>query len=141
MTNHGSERDQVSADIYRRSLCCNSFMVGQIPPLLYLVSCFVINFSLYRNANKSLKGSFRLTSAKRVPGKHRTNTRPTIRLHDTNALSAVNSGLYDLSLEWNLCAYVVAASGDKTVIGSWIFAKSALDVGQSFQPSIFSLYS
>lgn len=53
--------------------------------------------------------------------------RKYIPWRQTQGAKAINS-MEDADSEWAPCRFVIARSGDKCLVGSWIFARSPLDV-------------
>jgi hypothetical protein len=99
-------------------------MGGQIQPRQFQV-CLWCLFSYQIN---DVVGTFKLAPFRHQSCGQATCTRAPIIFCNSQASKAVNSGSYDLTLEWNPCVYAVAASEDKCNIGSWVFAKSPIDV-------------
>lgn len=71
-------------------------------------------------------GSFRLEPLKR-DANQRIESRKYVSWCQTQAAKAVNSS-EEIDSQWTACRFSIARSGDKCLVGSWVFATSPFNV-------------
>ena len=85
-------------------------------------------YCLHSHYSNNFVDTFKLAPFLHQFHRQATHTWQFIIFCDSQASKAVNVGSYDFSLEWNPCVYTITASEDNCRIGSWVFAKSPIDV-------------
>ena len=79
-------------------------------------------FLLYNSVCLWCLGSFRLEPLKR-DASQKIESRKYVPWLQTRGVKAVNS-LEGIDSQWTACRFAIASSGDKCLVGSWIFATS-----------------
>ena len=92
-------------------------------PLVNGMSLFlspILIYSLYL-------GSFKLESLKRDANR-KMESRKYITWSQTQSAKAINGPSEHADSKWTSCRFAVACSGDQCFVGSWIFARSSIQV-------------
>lgn len=87
-------------------------------------SFITLSFCILADAQLEI-GTFKLEPMRQL-GKKRVRTK--LCLSESKASAAINFAAYDATSEWFSCKEVVCASLDECIVGSWVFAKSPVNV-------------